>query len=428
MIDPTLALFPIATQDSRHLFVTDRKGLQTLADDIEDAVLVGNVRTRLFVGFQKLSFFLRRAAKYRDLSRVCDGIWVFALPDVEPPSIPGLTYVPLTEAHRLTREWALVVDCPAYFSALVAEDLSGFGVPNDRRQFQGVWSFDATMVNRLQRALSEALGLPPLEAVSTARRDPQRELDHVARAIRRLVETLERQNRRLKQVQQFRTDLTNMLVHDLRSPLTAIIGYLGLIESQGARGTPERLARYAKAAGESARTLTEMVSALLDIAKLQEGKLILRRTAVAPRALLQAAADLARPVAEQQQKALTVEGVETLPPVWGDAELLTRVLNNLVTNALKYTSPGGHIALSAIETGGEVEFAVSDDGPGIPAEALGRLFGKFEQVGAPPQGHGSGLGLYFCRMMVEAHGGSIRVESEPGKGSTFRFTIPCTRR
>lgn len=424
MIVPTLALFPMACRSDQRLFVTSRRGLQAISEEIETTVIDQRVRTRVFVGFQKLSFFLSRVDRYHELAKIADGVWVFGLPDVEPPAIAGVTYVPLTETHALTREWAVVVDAPEYFGALVAEDLSGFGVPNRLRRFRGVWTFDETLVNRLQRTLSDALGVPPLAAANSVPRDFRQQLRHIGRLTDRLVETLEQRNQALVQLQQLREDLTRLLVHDLRTPLTAIVGALELVEFRGDRFSPERRAHFIRSALRSARSLNNMISNLLDLARLEEGKLTLAQTRLDPGELLQAAADLARPIVEQENKHITVEIPERLPAVLGDADKLARVLNNLVSNALKYTHPNGHITLTARAGAGAVEFAVSDDGQGIPTEALGRLFTKFEQAGGRGQRPGTGLGLYFCRMIVEAHGGSIRVESELGKGSTFRFSLP----
>lgn len=424
LIDSTVTLLPVASRGGQRVFVTYRPALQAVADEIETVLLDGGVQTRLFVGFQKFSFFLPRADRYRQLARICRDAWVFGLPDVDPPAIPGLTYVPLTEAHALTREWIVVVDSSHLSSALVAEDLSGFATPNPQRRFRGVWTFDEAVVSELQKTLTRALALSPLDRVEGAPRDRRAHLRHVERLADRLVATLEQRDQALLELQQLRADLTNLLVHDLRGPLTSIAGYLQLLEAQIGRLAPERVEHYLREASRGARRLDDMIGGLLDIAALEEGKLKLTRTAVHARDLLSEAANLARPVAERGGISLTLEIPEAVPPVLGDAEKLSRVLNNLVGNALKYTARGGRIVLSARAAAGSVEFGVSDDGQGIPPEALGRLFNKFQQVGGAGQRHGSGLGLYFCRLLVEAHGGAIGVRSEPGKGSTFSFTLP----
>lgn len=424
VVDPSFSLFSTASRGGERVFVTYRPGLQALTEEVENAVLRGPIRTRVFVGFQKLSFFLPRATRYAELASKSDGVWILGLPDVVPPAIPGVTYVSLTEGHALVREWVVVVDAPGYFSAIVAEDLSGFAVPNRQRRFRGVWTFNDALVSELQQTLSRALGLSARAPSDATSRDFRSQLQQVERLVDTLIDALGRRIEVVQQLEQLRRDLTSLLVHDLRSPLTVLGGSLALLGSQADRMTPERLKRYLGGASRSAQVLNDMISGLLDIAALEEGKLVLTRVPLNAAQLLATAVDFAHPVAVRAGKSLILETSESVPLVLGDSEKLGRVLNNLVNNALKYTAANGRIVLSARRRDDCVEFTVSDDGPGIPPEALGRLFNKFEQVGGAGQRHGSGLGLYFCRLIVEAHGGSISVQSEPGKGTTFTFSLP----
>jgi NtrC-family two-component system sensor histidine kinase KinB len=128
--------------------------------------------------------------------------------------------------------------------------------------------------------------------------------------------------------------------------------------------------------------------------------------------------------AEEKRVSLTITLPEGLPNVRADANKITWVLTNLISNALRYTSEGGHIRLSAEPFGPYVQVSVSDDGVGIPFEYQSKIFDKFVQVKSDKVLGGSGLGLTICKEIIRAHGGTIWVDSAPGKGSTFTFTLP----
>jgi signal transduction histidine kinase len=423
MFDPTLSLFDIANQwNVRRLFANYRGALKTISYEIEDTVINGGVYTRIFAGFQKYSYFLPRLERYRELARTADGIWVFGLPDVHLPVIPGITYVPLTEQHRLVAEWFLVVDAPEYFSALTAQDLSGFDDLPSHRRFRGVWTFDDTLVNHLQVTLSKVLNLPPLTMVEELPRDYRYQLRQLAISTGHLVDMLESRNRELNQARQLREDLSHMLVHDMRNPLTGMIGNLNLLVSYGSQIPPEKHEHFIKRAIESGNTLKGMVDDLLDLAKLEEGFLEIKRKQVDVEAVIQNAIKLSPATLTLEDKKLHLHLSEDLPFVLGEADKLTRVVGNLLSNALKYAHQD--IKLAAYVDGDQVVLSVQDDGPGIPPDAKEKIFEKFKQVGGREQRQGTGLGLTFCRLMVEAHGGRIWVESENGAGSTFFFTIP----
>ncbi|MEW5722684.1 MAG: HAMP domain-containing sensor histidine kinase [Thermodesulfobacteriota bacterium] len=129
---------------------------------------------------------------------------------------------------------------------------------------------------------------------------------------------------------------------------------------------------------------------------------------------------------EQKRVGFTAESAEDLPKIRADANKMTWVLTNLVSNALRYVNEGGHIRVLAKKVGGQVHLSVSDDGPGIPAEYQAKIFQKFVQVKGREAG-GTGLGLAICKEIVRAHSGAIWVESIPGQGSTFTFTVPVAR-
>jgi signal transduction histidine kinase len=169
-----------------------------------------------------------------------------------------------------------------------------------------------------------------------------------------------------------------------------------------------------------------MVNDLLDISKLESGSLTLERVLVTPERLMTDAVEPVAPLLRERVLTLEQDLGSELPEVAVDPDLMTRVLVNLLGNAIKFTPRGGTITIGAAVEGESVRFWVSDTGEGIPPEYHATIFEKFGQVGTPrsAQMRSTGLGLTFCKMAVEAHGGMIGVESAPGAGSTFTVTLP----
>jgi len=229
-----------------------------------------------------------------------------------------------------------------------------------------------------------------------------------------------------KQLEADRDAFTQMLVHDLRSPVSAIISGLQLIELAIQEGDPpDLLLRSSRASLASATKLLNLIGALLDIQKLETGQLELQLQPVAPPSLVREVVDILRPLAEMSGVSLEIDAPEDTPPVQGDPEHLRRVLTNLVDNALKFVAEAGRVRVSVAPDGGFVRFSVADNGPGIPPEYRERIFGRYVQVpGRVARRRGTGLGLAYCRMIVEMHGGKIWVESSPLGGSDFIYTLP----
>jgi signal transduction histidine kinase len=241
---------------------------------------------------------------------------------------------------------------------------------------------------------------------------------------------LERAYSDLRQAEGLRDDLTRMIIHDLRNPLTAITANLDLIgktlQNPAYQDAPPRFLTSARAAGQR---MTGMIDDLLNVSKFEAGEL---RPVTAPvylPTLLNDKVEAFRPLAEKEGKTLRVNAPTELPVVMADAGLIGRVVENLLSNAFKYTEAGGTIEVSVQPGGPVVNVRVRDDGQGIPPEYHARIFEKFVQVTSPngqPLRKGTGLGLAFCRMAVCAHGGQIRVESAPGQGSMFSFSLPLS--
>ncbi len=228
-------------------------------------------------------------------------------------------------------------------------------------------------------------------------------------------------------------DLTYMLVHDLRSPLTVLEGSLALLEQSLSEDEREDLDELLAMARRNADRILRMVNELLDIGKMESGHLSLRVEPIDVRTLLTGIAARLAPLAVPAHITFEIEVEPDLPPFHADSDLIGRAIYNLVDNAIKFAPDGGWVRLWArLDRGSEAEnllIGVSDNGPGIPPEEQPRLFKKFQQAGsAGGRRVGTGLGLPFCKLVVEAHGGEIWVESEPGEGSTFIISLPLEQK
>lgn len=244
------------------------------------------------------------------------------------------------------------------------------------------------------------------------------------------VHALRTQKARLEELLQLREELANMIVHDLRNPLSVISSGLDLLrDTPGAVSSEEYIQAAVEAMEQSARRMQRMVNMLLDITHLEEGRLQLNRQPLDIASIIAAVKAEEDSLAESYRIFLEARLPEHLPLVLADRDLILRVLFNLLDNALKFTPTGGQVRIEAERKGDWVEVRVLDTGPGIPLAERERVFEKFTQVRRPVRTRsGTGLGLAFCRMAVEAHGGRIWVDSGPkGVGSCFFFTVPLAQ-
>jgi signal transduction histidine kinase len=262
-----------------------------------------------------------------------------------------------------------------------------------------------------------------LERTLTPVRDRSGEVSGYLMVIRDLTEE--------RQLAKMRDEMTHMLIHDLRSPLSTLQGALNVVDENLAEGNVEAAKQLVTIAQHSSEKMLRLIDDLLDISQLEGDRIPLQLEAIEVEEMLEAMAEQVAPLAEQAQISVAVEVDPDLPAVRVDAEYFERVLNNLIDNAYKFTPDGGSIriwARKANQNGSAgVLIGVSDDGPGIPKEDQNRLFKKFQQViSNKGRRTGTGLGLVYCKLVVEAHGGKIWVESEPGKGSTFMVKLVAT--
>jgi NtrC-family two-component system sensor histidine kinase KinB len=223
---------------------------------------------------------------------------------------------------------------------------------------------------------------------------------------------------------QLKTDLVATASHELKTPLATIrLAIHWLLDGTLGPLTPSQEEVTLEARDNAERLLMTMNS-LLDLARLEQGRQSLDLQPEQPLALLQAAREARRLRAEEKGVEVVVEAPADLPMVQVDSEAFSHVLHNLIDNAMAYTDRAGRITLAASSSGDAVTLSVADTGIGIPPEYTPHLFDKFFRVPGQPRGSGTGLGLAITREIVTAHGGTISCDSQPGKGTVFRVTLP----
>jgi two-component system, NtrC family, sensor histidine kinase KinB len=228
---------------------------------------------------------------------------------------------------------------------------------------------------------------------------------------------------RLRRVDELRNNLVATVAHEFRTPLTSLRMAIHLMIEQSAGPISDKQADLLYAARDDCERLQSTVDELLDLARMQSGHMELNRRSTAVEWLVDTAIEAARNAAEQHQLLLETAVMPGLGEVLVDRERVQLVFSNLLGNAIRHTQPGGRITVSARAIDDAVRFDVADTGEGIPAEYHQSIFERFVRVSATTPG-GAGLGLPIAKEIVEAHGGTIGVASEPGKGSTFWFTLP----
>lgn len=224
-----------------------------------------------------------------------------------------------------------------------------------------------------------------------------------------------------KHLDTLRDDLISMIYHDLRSPLANVLYSMDILSSMLA-GENGMYGTLIDVAVRSAERIQRLTSSLLDLKRLEAGQPVLNRDATNLTDIIHDAVDAVKPVAESKKQEVYTELPAELPTMNIDGDMIRRVIINLLENAIKYTPINGRIGAGASAFEGGVLFWVKDNGPGISPEKRDSIFDKFTRLHTT--GRGIGLGLAFCRLAVEGHLGRIWVESEPGQGSVFLFTLP----
>jgi signal transduction histidine kinase len=240
------------------------------------------------------------------------------------------------------------------------------------------------------------------------------------------LEVIREQNRKILEADRIKNEFLANMSHELRTPLNAIIGFsealtLGIFGQLNAKQS-----EYIGDINTSGHHLLGMINDLLDLSKIESGKMELNKQLFPVQRAIEEAVSLIKPLAGRKSIDIKTNIGEKEIKVNADRQKLLQILHNLLGNAIKFTSEGGNILLSLKKKTDYVEISVQDNGIGIPAEYHEKIFEKFQQVDneVTRKTGNTGLGLTITRELVEMHGGKIRVESEEGKGATFIFTLP----
>jgi len=241
-------------------------------------------------------------------------------------------------------------------------------------------------------------------------------------------EELSRANAELVRLAAAKDDFVSVVSHELRTPLTAISEGINLVADGSLGATTDGQHRFLDLARRNCARLTELIDDLLDLSKIEAGRMDVRRSRTDLAQMLIETRDVFAAAARDKGLSIDAFGVESPAFVHADERMIRRVLSNLVSNAVKFTDRGS-IRLTLHSGIGQVRIEVADTGIGIPAAEHARIFEKFHQVcqGTRPRPPGTGLGLALSRQMIEMNSGRISFESSEGRGSTFRFTLPLDR-
>ncbi|MEI6513550.1 MAG: ATP-binding protein [bacterium] len=319
---------------------------------------------------------------------------------------------------------------------LILPEMTGHEVLQQLKADEGLMNIPVIVISALAESNAAArcveigaddyLTLPIAPVLLRARVNSCLEKKRLRDREKQLFTKLQESYDRLEALGKLKDDLTHMIIHDLRTPLTSVI--TGLMTIEGVGELEEVQKELLDNSIYDGQVLLGMVNDLLDITKMEDGSLQLERAELEPHEIISRALEQVQTLAKEKHQVLDAKVENDLKIINADEDKLRRTLVNLVGNSVKFTPENGTITISVKldKHGDPVIFAVSDTGEGIPKEAFEKIFEKFGQVESRKSGRkmSTGLGLTFCKMAVEAHGGRIWVESELGKGTTFWFTIP----
>jgi signal transduction histidine kinase len=260
--------------------------------------------------------------------------------------------------------------------------------------------------------------------------EKREELEQVNRQLSESNRELNDANTKLRELSEMKEEFLALTTHDLRSPLAVISGVISFFTSGRLGELSGEQKNMVAMMERNAQSLIELVNDLLDASKLESGSMRLDLTSTDLRGLINELHETIGPLAREKSITLKAELPLDLPLIEADRDKLRRIIVNLLSNAIKFTPKGGTVTVTAEQFDNHLRVSVADTGVGIAAEDVARLFDKYEQTRsrATRGEKGTGLGLYITKQLVEMHGGEISVQSEPGKASTFTFTLPITRK
>jgi signal transduction histidine kinase len=250
------------------------------------------------------------------------------------------------------------------------------------------------------------------------------EIGTLARNVNQMSDELGRVYRELETASRHKSDFLATMSHELRTPLNAIIGFSEVLHEQMFGELNERQLGYVDDVLAAGKHLLSLINDVLDLAKIEAGRMELELSQVAVTDVLRGAVSMYSERANRGGVELNLTAEPDEITITADERRLRQIVFNLLSNAVKFTPADGRIDVSARLEGGHVEVGIADTGPGIAAQDLETIFEEFEQTSEGKQAEGTGLGLPLSRKLVELHSGSLWAESTPGRGSTFRFTLP----
>ena len=318
-------------------------------------------------------------------------------------------------AGEFIGEMALLEDLPRSASVVALDEVYLYHVTRDdfQRMLTHSPKLDLGLLRKLSSRLREADDL-----ITTT--------THARRSLSSQVDELAAENQQMVELQRLRKQTTELVVHDLRNPLHSIMGAVGMLHMILPPGLQQDSRDLFNLIDNNCERLQRLVDSLLDISRMESGEteLALEMTSLAQ--LIQAAVSRAASTLQACGLASRVYLPAYLPPVEIDADMIDRVVVNLLDNAIKFTPGGGQISVAAEPRAGHVAVSITDTGYGIPPEQRPHIFERFARgAGTGPRPRGFGLGLTFCKLAIEAHGGRIWVEDgEGGVGCRFVFTLP----
>ena len=255
-----------------------------------------------------------------------------------------------------------------------------------------------------------------------------RQLEQKSRELEQTSAELRAANEQLKELDRLKDEFLSIVSHELRTPLTSIRSFSEILFDNPGLDPKERT-RYLDIIIKESERLTRLINDILDLAKMQAGRQNWQMSDLDPASLIEDALAAASGLLSERQVELDIEVAETLPALHVDRDRMLQVVVNLLSNAAKFSDEAdARVSISARASGDGIEMRVSDNGPGIPEDALERVFEKFQQASEPARhkSAGSGLGLAICRQIIEHFGGRIWAESQPGQGATLAFWLPVS--